>query len=149
MIRAKIVLVLIMLGFLVNVSGCGPSLGPAFSRIETVPEKEGLVYIYRPAKFFGGGVYYDIRANGNVINTFYQGGYYPYYANPGEIEFSAKTEASSSVTIDVKPGQVYYLRGTVGIGFFVGHPHLDVVSPEIGEKEIQDCKLLPEVNKKE
>jgi len=44
----------------------------------------------------------------------------------------------------VKAGQIYYLKGTVGVGFFVGHPHLTVVAPPEAEQEITDCKLLPE-----
>jgi hypothetical protein len=53
-------------------------------------------------------------------------------------------ESRSSVTLDVKTGQTYYIKGEVGVGFFVGRPHLMVVSPEITEKEIADCKLILE-----
>jgi len=92
----------------------------------------------------GAAVYYDVKANGRVVTTLYSGTYYPYITDPGEIEFSAKTEASDSATIDAKAGQTYYLKGTVGIGFIIGHPHLTVVPAEEAEKEIVECKLLPE-----
>ena len=49
-------------------------------------------------------------------------GYFPYYADPGELEFWAKTESTSSVTVDVKAGDTAYVRGSVGVGFFVGRP---------------------------
>ena len=48
-----------------------------------------------------------------------------------------------SVTLDVKAGQTYYIKGEVGVGFLVGRPHLMVVAPDIAEKEIADCKLIP------
>jgi hypothetical protein len=48
------------------------------------------------------------------------------------------------VTLDVKAGGVYYVKGTVGVGFFVGRPHLIVVPQSIGETEITECKLIPE-----
>lgn len=62
----------------------------------------------------------------------------------GEVEFWAKTESKSAVTIDVKTGQAYYLNGTVGAGILVGRPHLMVVSEEVGQKEISEYKLIPE-----
>jgi hypothetical protein len=47
------------------------------------------------------------------------------------------------VTIDAKAGQTYYIKGTVGVGVFIGHPHLVVVSGDVGAKEIAACKLVP------
>ncbi len=104
----------------------------------------GLVYIYRPSSFVGGGVSYDVKVGETVITTLYSGGYYPYFAKPGELELWAKTEAKSAVTLDVKAGEVYYVKGTVGVGFLVGRPHLIVVPASVGEKEIAECKLIPE-----
>jgi len=123
--------------------GCAPTLGDAYKKVESVPSTKALIYIYRPSGM-GGAVYYDVKANGKVVTTLYSGSYYPYIADPGEIEFSAKTEASDEVTIDAKANQTYFLRGSVGLGFFVGHPHLTVVPAEEAEKEIVDCKLLAE-----
>ena len=124
--------------------GCAPTLGPVFQTTAKAPGGAAVVYIYRPSHFGGSGVSYDVRANGVVVVTLYNGGYYPYFAQPGEVELSAKTEASSSVTLDIKAGQTYYVRGTVGVGFFVGHPRLEIVPAEVGEKEIVETKLLPE-----
>jgi hypothetical protein len=124
--------------------GCAPTLGDVYKKVETLPSAKALVYIYRPSGIMGGAVYYDVKANGKVVTTLYRGSYYPYVTDPGEIEFSAKTEASDEVTIDAKANQTYFLRGSVGLGFFVGHPHLTVVSAEQAETEIFDCKLAPE-----
>ena len=126
-----------------SAASCAPTLGQVYKRVDVIPSGKALVYIYRSSGM-GGLVYYDVKANGRVVTTLYSGTYYPYVTDPGEIEFSAKTEASDSVTIDAKAGQTYFLRGTVGVGFFVGHPHLTVVPAEEAEKDIADCKLLPE-----
>lgn len=139
----SLTLTLLLLGIFLLPS-CAPTLGPAFQKTEKISDNVGLVYIYRPSKFIGGGVSYDVRANGVVVTTLYNGGYYPYLAKPGEIEFSAKTESTSAVTIDIKAGQTYYIKGTVGIGIIVGRPHLMIVPAEVGEKEIVECKLIPE-----
>jgi hypothetical protein len=34
------------------------------------------------------------------------------------------------------------VRGSVGVGFFVRRPSLEVVDRSTGEREIRDCKLL-------
>jgi len=125
------------------VTGCA-SLGPVYSKVDKIPDNSGLVYFYRPSSFVGGGVSYDIKNGDTVITTLYNGGYYPYYSAPGEKEFWAQTESKSSITLDVKTGQTYYVKGEVGVGFLVGRPHLMVVASEVAEKEIVECKLIPD-----
>jgi len=128
-----------------GVAACASTLGQVpgevYKRVDAIPSGKALVYIYRPSGM-GMLVSYDVKANGRVVTTLQGGTYYPYVTDPGEIEFSAKTEASDSATIDAKAGQTYYLKGTVGVGFFVGHPHLRVVPAEEAEKDIADCKQL-------
>jgi hypothetical protein len=144
--RAKMLIVLVLIGGLFAIGGCA-NLGPVFQKTEQIPDGTGLVYLYRPGGFVGGGVVYDVKVGDTVITTLPPGGYYPYFSQPGEVEFWAKTEARTAITIDVKPGETHYVKGTVGIGFFVGRPHLILVPPEVGEKEISDCKLIPEEKK--
>jgi Protein of unknown function (DUF2846) len=132
----------LLLSSFLLVTGCA-SLGPVYSKADKIPDNAGLVYFYRPSSFIGGGVSYDVKTGETVITPLYNGGYYPYFSAPGEKEFWAQTESKSSVTLDVKTGQTYYIKGEVGVGFLVGRPHLMVVAPEIAEKEIADCKLIP------
>lgn len=133
----------VVLAGIILLSGCA-TLGPAYQKADKGPDNTGLVYFYRPSGFVGGGVAYDIKTeDNNVVTTLHNGGYFPYYAKQGEREFWARTESRSSVTIDVKPGSVHFVKGTVGVGFFVGRPHLIVVPNEIAEKEIVECKLIP------
>lgn len=124
-------------------TGCA-SLGPVYSSVDKIPDDTGLIYFYRPSSFVGGGASYDIKNNDTVITTLYNGGYYPYFSGPGEKEFWAQTESKSSVTLDVKPGETYYIKGEIGVGFLIGRPHLMVVAPEIAAKEISECKLIPD-----
>lgn len=138
--KLTVALTLLMLALL---SGC-TSLGPIYQKVDTLPEDKGLVYIYRPNSFVGGGVSYDVKVGEKPIMTLYNGGYYPYFSSPGEVEFWAKSESRSAVTIDVETGKTYFLKGTVGVGFLVGRPHLTIVSSETGMSEIKECKLIPE-----
>lgn len=140
--QMKGITVALLMGLLL-VGGCA-TLGPVYQRVATIPEGTGLVYIYRPSSFVGGGVAYDVKVGETVVTTLHNGGYYPYFVKPGEVEFWAKTESRSAVTLDVKAGEVYYVKGTVGVGFFIGRPHLMVIPPATAENEIAECKLIPE-----
>ena len=137
----------ILMGVLILI-GCA-SLGPSYQKVEQIPENKGLIYIYRTSSIVGGAVSPDVKVGDTVVTTLYKGGYYPYFADPGEVELWAKTESRSAVTLDVKAGEIYYVKGSIGVGFFVGRPHLMVVTKEVGEKEITDCKLIPEKKKAE
>jgi hypothetical protein len=126
---------------LAMMSGCATK-GAAFQQVESIPADKGLVYVYRPASFKGAAVSYGVKAKDTVITNLTNGGYYPYFADPGEIEIWAKTEAKSSVTLDVKAGQTYYVKGGIRIGALVGRPHLAVVPADVGAAEIAECKLI-------
>ena len=120
--------------------------GPRFESEAAPPEDRATVYLYRESGFVGSGVAYTVSANGVEIAALPAGGYFVYHAAPGEIEFTAKTEAKTSVTIDARAGAAYYIKGTIGVGFFVGHPHLTVVPNDVGAKEIAECNLVPGAN---
>ena len=116
--------------------------GPSFKKVETIPDGVGLVYIYRPMSPVGAGVSYEVRADGVSLVTILSGEYFVHYAQPGEVEFSARTESTSAITIDIKAGHTYYLKCTLSVGITVGRPQLLVVSSEIGQNEIAGCKLM-------
>jgi len=125
---------------LLGLAGCGPR-GPAFTPVAQLPENKALVYIYRVGGL-GAAVTYTVRTGNEEIVDLQTGGYFPYLAEPGEREFWARTEAKASTTEHLRAGETYYLRGGIGVGFFVGHPKLAFVSREVGEKEIKSCRLI-------
>jgi len=126
---------------LLLLAGCAPR-GPVFRPVTQLPQDKALVYIYRVSAFFGGGVTYTVRAGDEEIVDLATGGYYPYLAEPGEREFWARTEAKASTTEQLRAGETYYLRGGIGLGFFIGHPKLAFVSRVEGEREIGSCRLI-------
>jgi hypothetical protein len=124
-----------------SLAGCTAS-GPAFKPVQPIPDGKGVVYIYREPGFVGSGVYGTVTANKAPITKIRTGGYYPYVANPGPVHFEVSTEATNEADLTVETGKEKYLKTTVGMGFFVGHLKFSEVSPEIGRKEIGECKLL-------
>jgi len=75
--QMKGITVALLMGLLL-VGGCA-TLGPVYQRVATIPEGTGLVYIYRPSSFVGGGVAYDVKVGETVVTTLHNGGYYPYF----------------------------------------------------------------------
>lgn len=118
--------------------------GPAYVKVDKIPDGMGLVYIYRPWVYQGGAISYDVIADSIVRTRLDNGGYYPFLSRTGEVEIWAKTESKSSVTLYIEEGQTYYIKGSVAMGAFVGRPHLTIVPPEVGEKEIPKRRLLTE-----
>ena len=122
--------------------GCAAS-GATFQPVADVPQGKSLVYIYRPNSIVGGAIRYHVAVGNQRVVYLIRGGYFPYIAEPGETEFWARTEAREAITTDLEPGKVYYLKGTVGVGFAVGRPRLEFVDESVGSQEVSECKLLP------
>jgi hypothetical protein len=53
----------------------------------------------------------------------------------------AKTEAKAELPINIKFGHEYFIRCSVTMGAFVGHPKIDLVNNQTGKVEFQSIKL--------
>ncbi|TGL52844.1 DUF2846 domain-containing protein [Leptospira meyeri] len=125
---------------LLNCNSIQPN-GNTFSPILKTESDKGLVYIYRPKLFTGSAISFIIKANGNPIIELSNGSYKPFLFNPGEVTLEAETLGATSITMDIKEGEVYFLKGNVLLGPIIGKPFLTLVPNEIGQKEIIDCIL--------
>ena len=140
--KTRLGIMLTISGLSLLSAGCA-TLGSAYTPDSNAPKDKATVYVYRPSGMGGAAVSYTVAVNGVDASSLPSGGYFVYYAKPGENEFSAKTEAKTSVTVDAKAGETYYVKGTIGMGVFVGHPHLVQVTSDAGSQEIAKCKLVP------
>lgn len=125
-------------------TGCGAK-GEKFGSFKLPTENKSMLYVYRPSSFVGGGVYYDINVNKNndneIIGTLRNGGFIEKEILPTEnVEVWAKTESKASVSLDMKPNEIYCVKGGVGVGFLVGRPNLEIVDKRLCEKEIIDTQ---------
>lgn len=137
--------ILFNLFLLCSLTACG-SLGHKFDGLQTPNENEAIIYYYRPSRFLGCGVYYDIKENGKKVTTLYDGGYYPYRTTAGNKFVSAKTEAAEQISFLVENGKTYFVRGKVHMGIMIGRPSLKLVPQEKALKEIQNCRIIEEKN---
>lgn len=120
---------------------CG-SLGHKFDGIQTPGADEVLIYYYRPSKFIGSGVYYDVDENHKAVTTLYNGGYYPHFTTAGDKLVEASTEGTSELFFTAEKGKTYFVRGKVNVGLVMGRPSLKLVSEEKALKELQECRII-------
>jgi hypothetical protein len=116
--------------------------GPVYQEVPSIPAGKAVVYIYRPPSFFGAAISYIVYANQLPVVDLHNGGYLPYFSEPGTILFSARTEEQSVAIIAVEAGKSYYLKGAVQMGILMGRPDLQQMPEMIGRVEILKCKLL-------
>jgi hypothetical protein len=138
-LRGVIVGMTLMFATSMLMTGCGT--GQAASSIGTYVHYEltndcALLHIYRPGKFAGAGMNYDLNLNEwplcNVANKskttirITQEGLYTLWA---------KTEVAKELPLDISFGNEYYIRCGVSLGVVVGRPTLEYVDPQTGKYE--------------
>lgn len=144
-LRLIIAFILVFAGVLA-VSGCASMfnhLGPPFKTPQSAPDNMGVIYIYRQVSLFGSGVVSSVKEGESAIVNIYDGGYYPYVVTPGTHElWTMSHDKDVAVTLDVKAGDIYYVRAKFDNGIY-----LTLVAPDVAKKEIVGCKLIPQGKK--
>ena len=96
----------------------GPTITPAAGN-------NGTVVFFREGKFMGAAISFIVRENEVELGKLSSGRYFSVELPAGPHQFVVHTEAKDTLNIEVAPGQVYYVQGTISMGAFVGHPHLE------------------------
>ncbi len=101
-----------------------------------------MIYFYRPKNYVGSFIGYKIRMDDKtVIGRVRNGEKFKYKITDfGKHEFLGKTESKSSVIIDVKKGQEYFVRCGIKMGIGVGRPEIHLVKNELGISEYESIK---------
>ncbi len=105
------------------------------------PPTYAILYVYRPPGL-GALIGYDIELYDNIVlcraknNSFYE----IKLRKEGKMKLTGTTESTSSVTIDVKFGEEYYLKCTMHMGVVVGEPDLRIVPNWQGSIEYEQLK---------
>jgi len=131
---------LIGLSLAVVFTGCGAK-GKQFSGFQLPEKGKGMVYVYRPSSFIGGGVYYDVKNQNNnneVIGTLRNGGFFSKQMSPGKKILMAKTESTETVPVNVVANEIVCVKGGVSMGILVGRPDLVAVTNSTCEVEIKE-----------
>jgi hypothetical protein len=134
-------LVFVAATFFVLATGCASVQYAQRPSEITVDADTGLIYFYREKAFFGGGIRYAITENGTKVGVLKNGTFFVVYATPGAHTYTARTEITETVSLDVKAGETYYVRGSVGLGVFAGRPRLAEVTASEASGKLDELKF--------
>ena len=107
------------------------------------PADKGTVYLYRTGRAVGAAGQILVKINSIGAGGTGPGTFFKWDLKPGSYTFSSSTgESSAVVQIEVKAGQVYFLRQDARMGIDNGRVTLKEVESNKGQKEVTNCKLL-------
>jgi hypothetical protein len=97
------------------------------------------IFFYRPSAL-GAAVRPDVMLNDVKVGEAISHGFFYVDRQPGEYQVATSTEVTRKLSFVLERGQTRYVRFSISLGFFVGHVYGELVEPDVGLKEIQDCK---------
>lgn len=87
------------------------------------PPGMGQVVFWRQG---GGGPLVRCRVNEGetMVGRLSSGSYFATVVEPGQHEYSVRTEATDVLNLEVEPDETQYVRCTIRMGLFIGRPNL-------------------------
>lgn len=109
----------------------------------TAPAENGRVYLYRTGRAVGASGQLAVSVNATAAGGTGPGTFFKWDLKPGTYTFSSSTgEASAVVQIEVKKGEVYFIRQDARLGIDKGRVSMKEVDAKKGMNEVKACKLL-------
>ena len=151
---SKVTVVNLSIGIILLFSGCSTisapfsAKGEQFAGFKKPEENRGMVYIYRPNKFAGGAVSYDIHVGTSktpdfLAGTLLNGGYIEIDLPIGETEIWAKVDDNSIIAFDIKNGKTYCIKSALIMADITTRsPDLEIVNMSQCKSEILETKLV-------
>ena len=84
---------------------------------------KGQVVFYRPGGI-GPLIRCTVRENGKMIARVGNGKYYVMPTEPGAHAYTAKTESTDTVRVEVEPDETTYVKCKISMGIMAGRPNL-------------------------
>lgn len=97
----------------------------------------------------GALVWFHVRENGADLGKLTPGRYIVQVVEPGVHTFTAATEATDTLRLDVEADETYFVEGTISMGLVVGHANMRPSTAAAFDKVASRMKLAepPEVAK--
>jgi hypothetical protein len=148
MFKNQIQLMIIIAALIMIGTGCAStSKAPENMSTEAkafqAPVDRGSVYLYRTGRIVNAAAQLNVKVNGADAGGTGPGTFFKWDLKPGTYTFFSSTgEASAIVQLEVKAGEVYYIRQDARIGINDSRVSMKEVSDSKGRKEVEGCKLL-------
>jgi hypothetical protein len=86
--------------------------------------ESGTVIFFREKKMMGAAIRFKVRENDVELCKLGSGTFCTVQVPAGAHQYDVHTEAKDRLTLDVKPGETYYVISAISMGAFAGHPKL-------------------------
>ncbi len=99
---------------------------------------KGQIVFFRPGGM-GSAIKCTVRENGKMVGRVSGNRYYVIDAEPGVHTFTAKSEATDAVTVQVEPDETSFVKCKIAMGMMVGRPNLSPATENdfVGERKLQ------------
>jgi hypothetical protein len=137
--------IIILSVFLTNCAGTSktPESKSAEAKNFDVPSDRGSVYLYRTGRMVGAAGQLMVKVNNMDAGGTGPGTFFKWDLKPGTYTFASSTgESSAIIQIEVKAGEMYFIRQDARLGLDTGRVTMKEVSDSKGKKEIASLKLL-------
>lgn len=84
----------------------------------------GVVVFFREKKFAGGGVPFKVREGTTELGKLSNGTYFTIRTRPGKHEYVVHSETEDVLTLEVEPGETYFVSLRLGLGVALYRPNL-------------------------
>jgi hypothetical protein len=118
-------------------------------KIGKPPAGKALIVFYRPSGP-GMALGFTIKEGEKPISKIGNGSYQVFIADPGTHEYKIQSEATDTLRLEIDDGETYFVRETIGMGLFVGRPHLALADKAAFDKihaSLRVSKWTPPVEK--
>lgn len=98
-------------------AAANPLIGPA-------PQDQGQIVFFRESKMVGAAIGFKVREGEAELGKLRSGKYFVVNVAPGKHEYNVHGETKDVLTMEIEPGETYYVQASIGMGFIAGRPNL-------------------------
>jgi len=116
------------------VAAAKPEVMPTTDKPTPVEQAPATIYFYRPRRFQGSALKPSIFVDDARSGQLHNGDNIRISVAPGNHRIYS-TDKSTGIELNAKPGETYYVRVDIQVGFWKGHGGVTLVDPQEGKYE--------------
>lgn len=105
-------------------SATATATATANTLIGAAPADKGQVVFFRESKFAGAAIGFKVREGDTELGKLRSGNYFVATVEPGKHEYNVHGETKDVLALEVEPGETYYVKASISMGFLAGRPNL-------------------------
>jgi hypothetical protein len=127
----------------VSTAGAVDAATGGWIEIPPPPAGSGQVVFFRRKSLLGTGQWFNVRENGKALGKLSNGAYFVEVATPGPHTYTATSEPElkDHLTLEVAPGESYFVEGTLTKGLVIGAADLSPSDRARFDEASKDLKL--------